>query len=191
MQMSLRQMLLRSGFVRREDGVVAIEAMVMMPLMFLTFMALFVTFDAYRQYAVHQKAAYVVSDMISRETMPINSAYIDGTHQICDTLTQREQNSSIRVTVVRFDAAANEMVLEWSETPGGLSDRDDASVNDWTTLLPRMVNGEEMIVVETWARYTPPFRAGIGSQEITNFIFTRPRYAPQIDFDDGAGGLNS
>ena len=93
MQMSLRQMLLRSGFVRREDGVVAIEAMVMMPLMFLTFMALFVTFDAYRQYAVHQKAAYVVSDMISRETMPINSAYINGTHQIFDTLTQREQTS--------------------------------------------------------------------------------------------------
>ncbi|KIN71976.1 TadE/TadG family type IV pilus assembly protein [Sulfitobacter guttiformis] len=188
---SIFQKLLLSKFVRREDGVIAIETMIMLPLMFLTFMALFTTFDAYRQYAMNQKAAYTISDMLSRETMAIDDAYIDGTQMIFEVMTRSRQQSSVRVTVVRFDGEENQMVLEWSESRGGLASRDNASVADWIEMLPQMVDGEEMIVVETWSRYAPAFRIGLGEKDVTNFIFTRPRYAPQIEFDDGQDELNS
>ena len=68
MKTSIRS-LLRCDFARREDGVIALEAMIMMPLLFWTFLALFSIFDTFRIYAANQKAAFTVSDAISRETI--------------------------------------------------------------------------------------------------------------------------
>jgi hypothetical protein len=46
-----------------------------------------------------------------------------------------------------------------------------------------MPDNESITVVETWTRYIPPFNIGIGERDIYNFIFTRPRYAPNITFN--------
>ena len=181
----IRKKLSGSHFARAEEGAIAIETMIMMPLMFWTFMALFSTFDTYRQYAIHQKAAYTISDMLSRETMPIDNDYIDGTHKIFDALTRTVQDSKIRVTVVRYDAVLEDIVVEWTETRGGVTDASFMANRDWAEVLPMMLNDEELIVVETYAKYDPPFRTGLGEKEINNFIFTRPRFAPQVEFDDG------
>ena len=173
--------LLRCDFARREDGVIALEAMIMMPLLFWTFLALFSIFDTFRIYAANQKAAFTVSDAISRETVPIDAAYLNGVHDMFEYLAMNNGQTAMRVSVIRFDAGNNTHELDWSQVRGyGHSALSDAQVAGWAGRLPVMVDNERIIVVETWSTFEPAFRTGLERQEITNFVFTRPRYAPQV-----------
>ncbi len=175
--------LMSAKFLRKEDGAVAIEAAIILPAVFLAFLAVFTVFDAYRQYAMHQKAAYTISDMISRETVPLDNQYLDGAHSLFDTLTRDPQQSSIRVSVLRFNEAEGSMVMDWTQSRGFAGQLNPNDVKDWDDILPKMVDDERIIIVETWAKYVPPFQTGMGTPEIHNFIFTRPRYAPQVLFE--------
>ena len=49
--------------------------------------------------------------------------------------------------------------------------------------LPVVPNNERLILVETWADYNPPFNVGINRQYLYNFVFTRPRFAPQVKYE--------
>ena len=46
--------------------------------------------------------------------------------------------------------------------------------------LPKMADGETLILVETKSVYNPPLNVGLGDLDIETFIFTRPRFAPQL-----------
>jgi hypothetical protein len=152
----------------------------MIPLIFFVVLSIFTLFDAFRQYTMHQKAAYTISDMISRETLPINGNYLNGAHALFDTLTRSPQDSTIRVSIVRYDSKNNIVKLDWSKTRGSATGLTNQNVRTWTDKLPIMVHNERMIIVETFANYVPPFQTGLVNREIANFIFTRPRYAPQV-----------
>ena len=173
-----------SRFSKEEDGSAALEASFMIPLMFFVVLSMFTIFDAFRQYAMHQKAAYTLGDMISRETLPIDASYLSGAHALFDELTRDPQESTIRVSVVRYDENNDIFKLDWSQTQGYATALSNHSVRNWTDRLPVMVHNERMIVVETFANYATPFNTGLGEREITNFIFTRPRYAPQVLWED-------
>ncbi|KIN73183.1 TadE/TadG family type IV pilus assembly protein [Sulfitobacter guttiformis] len=172
--------LLKARFTREEAGAAHIEAMVMIPLMFLVMISSITMLDLVRQHGAHQKAAFTIGDMISRETLPLDGDYLTGTHHLLNSLTRTPQDSSLRVSVVRYDATNKIMKLDWSKVTGGYTALSNQNVRNWTEKLPHMVHNERMIVVETFARYEPPFNIGLGTQEIDNFVFTRPRYAPQV-----------
>jgi Flp pilus assembly protein TadG len=178
---------LRSGFARSEKGSASIEAIFMIPLMFFCMISFMTLIDFTRQHGMHQKAAYAISDMISRETVPIDNDYLAGTHALMNTLTRDPQNSTVRLSVVRYDAVNDIFKLDWSKTSGFASPVSNHDVRDWTAKLPTMVHNERMIVVETSAIYEPPFQIGLGNQQIDHFIFTRPRYSPQILWQDVEG----
>lgn len=174
-----------SRFVKEEEGgVAALEAIIMIPLMFFVVISMFTIFDAFRQYSMHQKAAYTLGDMVSRETLPLDRDYLTGAHALFDELTRDPQESTIRVSVVRYDERNDIFKLDWSQTEGYAIPLENQTVRDWTEKLPIMVHNERMIVVETFAHYASPFNTGLGQREIQNFIFTRPRYAPQVLWSD-------
>lgn len=188
--MSLRNKItaMNRRFARDEEGSAAIEALVMMPLVFFVVISMFTLFDAFRQYTMHQKAAYTLSDMISRETVPLDDSYLTGAHALFDDMTRNPQDSSIRVSIVRYDENNDIFKLDWSRTQGYATELTNNGVRNWGDRLPVLVHNERIIVVETFANYAPPFDTGLGSRTIENFIFTRPRYAPQILWDDDGGG---
>ena len=97
--------LMRSRFAQREDGSVAIEAVIILPLLFMTFLSLFSIFDAFNQYSANQKAAYTVGDMLSRETAHVDNDYLDGTHQLFDYLTRSPQESALRISLLKYNLA--------------------------------------------------------------------------------------
>lgn len=175
---------LRGHFARDEKGSASIEMVIMIPLIFFVVLSIFTLFDAFRQYTMHQKAAYTLGDMISRETLPIDGDYMDGSLALFNTLTRDPQESTVRVSIVRYDSQNEIMKLDWSKTRGYATELTNQSVRDWTEKLPAMVHNERIIIVETFANYTPPFRTGLEQREIKNFIFTRPRYAPQVLWTD-------
>ena len=189
--MSVRNKLtaIKRKFSRDEEGGLAIEAIIMLPLMFFVVMSMFTLFDAFRQYTMHQKAAYTLSDMISRETVPLDSSYLTGAHALFDDMTRNPQESSIRVSVVRYDENNDIFKLDWSQTQGYSTPLSNQDVRNWGDRLPVLVHNERILVVETFANYAPPFETGLGSREIENFIFTRPRYSPQILWDDDGGSF--
>ena len=174
-------------FARGEDGTIAIEAMIILPVMFWAFLAMFSIFHTFHQYSVNQKAAYTIGDAISRETVPIDDAYLNGTHSLLAYLTAPSGGTSLRVSSLWFDAASNKFFTDWSQTRGGPQPLTDAMVANWHSVLPVMPDKERVIVVETWNIYDPPFKTGLEQREIHNRVFTRPRYAPQVLWNPGSG----
>ena len=43
-----------------------------------------------------------------------------------------------------------------------------------------MPDGEFIVITETWTKDKPPFNVSLGAQDIENFVYTRPRYAPRV-----------
>jgi len=52
-----------------------------------------------------------------------------------------------------------------------------------------MPHNERLTIVETFVKYDPPFNSGLSNHEITNFVFTRPRYAPRVLWYDAGSGV--
>lgn len=174
-------------FAKEEDGTFAVEFMVLFPLM--VFALLFVTdaFYGFRINTVNQKAAYTISDMVSRETQPINPAYLNGTLDLFEFLTDaHDYNPSIRLTAVKYDADQDEFELEWSQARGYLSAASQAEVASWSSQLPTMPDNEIIMVVETFQNFEPIFNIGFNERDIYNFVFVRPRYAPQVLYSTDA-----
>ena len=178
LSVSLRKRLGR--FASDQDANVAIEATIILPVMFWAYLTMFSIFDAYRQYTESQKAAYTISDLISRQTTPLDAAFIDSTRELFDTMTRTIDRPSVRVTIVKYDLDTDDYTVEWSESRGSFLALDDADIADWDSRLPVMPDEENVIIFETLSTYDPPFNTGLENQTISNFVFTRPRYAPQV-----------
>jgi hypothetical protein len=172
-------------FSRKEDGNIAVEALIIVPILFWAYLALFVIFDAYRQHSINQKAAYTIGDLVSRQSNAIDLAFLTGARTLFDTLARSSEQTSVRVTSVWYDQANDRYVRDWSQSVGTEIAATDEEVAGWANLLPVMPNFESITVVETWSRYNAPFTIGINNHDIHNFIFTRPRYAPNITWDNG------
>ena len=181
------QSALRGDFARREDGSVALETVILLPMLFWAFLSMFSIFDAFRQYAINQKAAFTIGDMISRETVPIDNDYLDGAQDLFDYLTRSRDEAMLRVTSIRYHADNNQYRPEWSQVRGDINPMNVGQVIQWGDRLPFMLDNETIMVVESWSSYDPPFNTGLENREIKNYIFTRPRYTPCILFDDGSG----
>lgn len=175
-------------FARRDDGNIALEAVIIAPVLFWAYMALFVIFDAYRQHSINQKAAYTIGDMVSREDRFLNQTYLDSTQRLFDSLARSAEQSSIRITEVSYDAPNDKYVKRSSRSVGSVPEATDEQVENWDTALPVMPDRENITVVETWSRYRAPFNIGIGDHDIHNFIFTRHRSSGRINWEEEDGG---
>ncbi|TMM55107.1 TadE/TadG family type IV pilus assembly protein [Sulfitobacter sabulilitoris] len=173
-----------SGFSRREDGSIAIEAVIILPLLFWAFLSMFSIFDAFRQYSVNQKVAYTIGDLMSRQTDPIDIKFLEGAQDMFDYMTYTGGASSLRLSVLAWNEADNVFTTDWSKAQGTKGPLTDADVAGWADRLPVMPDNERIVVVETWKDYTAPFATGLEKKTIENFIFTRPRYAPQVLWED-------
>ncbi|XDA96909.1 hypothetical protein AB1M95_12320 [Sulfitobacter sp. LCG007] len=167
-------------FSRGQDGSIAIEAVIILPAIFMALMVMLSTFDAYRQHAINQKAAYTIGDLISRQTTPMDSQFLIGARSLFDYLTRSSQPSSIRVTSVGWDADSGQFALDWSRSVGAKPQATSEDVREWKDRLPAMAEGDYITVVETWSEYDAPFSIGLQDEDIVNYIFTRPRYASPV-----------
>ncbi|MEL6465551.1 MAG: TadE/TadG family type IV pilus assembly protein [Pseudomonadota bacterium] len=173
------------SFREDERGSIAVETIIIIPILFWAYLAMFAIFDSYRQHSINQKAAYTIGDIISRETTPLDAEYLEGTRDILAYLTANaEQNVSVRITSVKYDADNDVYERDWSKAKGAHSALSNGQVADLAPMLPVMPDNEHVMVVETFVNYDPPFATGLENREIRNFVFTRPRYAPRVLYLD-------
>lgn len=176
------------GFARNTDGNVSVEFVLAMPMVFWAFMGVYVFFDGYRQSTVNLKAAYTISDLLSRETNAVNDDYIDSMHSLLQLLTRARSVTNLRVTVVRWNADDNRYYVDWSESRGFGGALTDATVSQFNDDLPVMPHLERVILVETRNVFVPLFNVGMDNKNLENFVFSRPRFGPKLDFEGPIGG---
>lgn len=174
-----------------ESGSFSIEAMLMFPMLTWGYIAMYTFFEGLREHNINLKAAYTVADLLSRETEVIDQSYLNGMNGIFGWLTRSNNAVSLRVTVVRYDADADNHVLEWSRgTNGRISLNQEQMRASLSPHIPILADADTAIVVETWAHYSPPIDMGMEAQDIYNVVVTAPRFAEQLRFDgvgDGTG----
>lgn len=178
---------LSAKFTGKEDGGVSVEAVLVFPLLIWAITATFVFFDAFKTLHVSQKATYTVADMLSRETAAVDDDYLTAMHEMFMYLSKDEAaTSSIRVTVVERgldDSGNEETTLVWSEGMNGVLPYANLSILE--DRIPLMMVGDQLVVVETEHEWAPTFAVGLASYRFREVGISRPRFAPQLCYDDG------
>ena len=147
-------------FGRDQSGSITVEFVLVMPILFWSFMAGYVFFDGYRQSAINLKAAYTISDLLSRETQAITPDYIDSMYALHKLLVRADSATTLRVTVVRWDEDDDKYYRDWSAARGGPDPLTNNDLGDLKSKLPVMSNGERVILVETSNTFVPIFAVG-------------------------------
>lgn len=169
------------AFGREDRGSVVVEALLVLPFMLWGYVGLFVYWDAFRSINTVQKAAYTVSDMISREMLTITPAYLTGMDTLIERLIDQTQDSSLRVTSVYFDQADQRNEVHWSMSPNSaLPALTNTTLQTLDDRIPAMSDGDFVVIVEVNVAYTPTFNVGVSNMTIQQFIVTRPRFVPRI-----------
>lgn len=176
-------------FGRDDEGNLVLEAVLVMPFMLWAYAGLFVYWDAFRSINAVQKAAYTVSDMISREQQTITPAYLAGMDTIIERLIDLDQDVSMRVTSVlcngqgedKCDETVGQNEVHWSVSPGGaMTPLTTTALQAMESRIPEMSDGDHVVIVEVTVSYTPSFNVGVSDMDIEQFIVTRPRFVPRI-----------
>jgi len=168
------------SFAADTKGSISVEFALSMPILFWAFMATYVFFDGYRQSAVNLKAAYTIGDLVSRETEVINDDYVDSMQSLLGELTSADSSVSLRLTVIRWDEGDDRYYVDWSVKRGYDLAMTDDTIGEIESRLPVMPDNERVILVETISVYEPFFDIGMEDRSMDNFVFTRPRFAPQV-----------
>ena len=169
-------------FRREEDASMTVEAVIMIPVLLWAFVSMFIFFDYFKAQSSAQKAAFTIGDMISRETDYINPTYISGARDLMALLSDTpKDDTSLRVTVVKYNATEDRYQRVWSRVRGsqfvGLTNTD---VKKMSNQLPVMVHNEQLILIETHTQYDQFSNIGLLDDSVQTFVFTRPRFAPQV-----------
>lgn len=176
-----------TGFARNTEGNMSLEALIFVPFLLVLLTATYSFFDAFRFKSLNTKAAYTISDALSRQTDAVTADYLDGMVETLKFLTRSENQYSLRVTTVQYDADAGVHLIKWSEGRGKFEGMGASELTTLASQLPSMLDNETIIVVETHTSYETPFvTQGFLTDELFyNFTVARPRFAPQLVWAEG------
>ena len=181
---TLRRLRIRlARFARDNRGSITIEAMLVLPLWIWGYTMSYMFFDAFREQTINLRAAYTISDMVSREADAVGPDYIDDLHDMFDYLTRSNHPTWIRVSSVYYDTTNKVYKRYWSySTSTDYPAHTDTTIKAEKDRLPNMLIGETVVLVETGMLYEPVLNVGLADMWYTNFIPTRPRFAAKVDY---------
>jgi hypothetical protein len=168
------------AFARDESGVMIAEFLILMPILIWGFIALVVYWDLFRTINTNQKAAYSISDLLSRQEVVTEEFVTTGLFEVLRFLVPNAQEPRIRITSFEFDEKTPEadpnawgddkFVLLWSRVAGDATNPESFEPEPFVeadlqpmheTVIPMMDDGKGAILVETWVDYTPRFDIGV------------------------------
>ncbi|MEM6635618.1 MAG: pilus assembly protein [Pseudomonadota bacterium] len=174
-------------FLADGQGTLSVETALVFPLLLWAYGGTFVFWDAFRAQNVNLKAAYTISDALSRETSAVNEDYLDGLNDIYAFLTDSNHPVRMRVTTIKWDEADNQFEVIWSEsTSESWAKHTIATLNANAHQIPAMASGDLAVLVETQMAYEP-FLSVVDARIFENFIVTRPRFGPQLVWENDDG----
>ena len=171
-------------FRRDQAGSMAVETMLMTPILVWFFIATLQYFDGYRSELIANKAALTIADMYSRETGYIDPNYLNGTQKLLRQLTLTEDNPSFRVTSFFWHERQKRYKVRWSRRRGDLGVLRTSDLAAIANRLPILSDQERALLIETKTAFTPKYGNGFGIMEGTGltkmdfrtFVITSPRF---------------
>lgn len=174
-------------WLRDTQGALAVETIIVFPILLGAFLALVVFFDVFRTQKVNVSATYTLSDLISRQVAPVTPTYLEGLHDIYDHISRANHATSLRVSSVYWNVIAEEYQVVWSYATRGGTPLGNAQLNESVDRLPVIPRADTVILMEAQMHYIPPFAQGLTARTFSHFVVTRPRFAPQIVFQPASG----
>ncbi len=206
------------NFARDTQGTMSVEAVLILPVLVWAFIAFTVMWDAYRVKNLAQRATYTVADIISRERSQIRRVFITNYLRVFRYATEASGNLNstnltttpqvLRVTSVMFSEGANNedgddgddvISVAWSKSTDAarLPEWTNATIDQIKDKIPAMLDGDNIVVVETRLRWEPKFTAQMASslmgggvstwmqsRDINTFTTVRPRFVPKVCYSD-------
>lgn len=164
-------------FGRSEAGSVMAETVIVLPILLWSFLALFVYWDSFRSMNTVQKAAYTISDTISREMVVLPTSYFDGLRNVMEVMIDSDQDIRMRVTSFTYDEDELKYKVMWSYSPGNaMQELTTADLESLKFRLPNMADADYATILETEVDYKPAFRVFMDDLTLQQFIVTRPRF---------------
>jgi hypothetical protein len=209
------------NFFSETRGSMAVEAVLILPVMSLMFIFFNVYWDAYRTKNLAQKATYTIADIISRERAQIVPNYAKSfvrvfnyAAEVPGTLNVTNYGTSaaiIRVTSVTFTDGEDEaddgqvnMVWSISSDPLRMPEWTNDTIAEIAGQIPAMLDGDNIIVVESRMRWQPKFTAAMAAdllgesstgwfteRDIETMATVRPRFVPRVCFSNNVVGAGS
>ncbi len=176
-----------SSFLKSEVGSQSIELVVMAPLLVWTICAMLAFTEEFRVRAMAVDATAVIADTLSRQTTPINQAYLEGLRSVAGQLTRYGDNVGLRVTQLRCSERCDNpsrrvLHVVFSKGVGIQQDLDDSDFERgaFRDRLPLLAQGDRVILVETAFTHKPIFNVGLKESQIEMSQTTRMRFAPRL-----------
>jgi hypothetical protein len=176
-------------FIRDERGSLAIEMVLIAPMLIWTIVAMYSFWDTFRTRNAFQKATHTVSNIISRtkKASSLTVTDIGGYHALMNHLILIDAPVSIRVTQYTYTALTDTYKVDWSchrgaFFPSKLTNANLASMKAST--LPIMANADSHILLETRMSYQSPFDLNFmwfgdetltGAYDFYEIVSERPR----------------
>lgn len=169
-------------FATRTSGSMTVEALFIVPVMAMGMSGFYAFWDAYKTQNVVQKAAYAVSDMLSREMIPATPAFLNGLEQTLEYLIN--DDARIRVTSIRrvSDGPLGLTGLDvlWSYSPNNVMvPLVEATLTEVEAEIPMMAIGSNMIIFEVQVPYAPVTEI-LQLDTINETVAMRPRFLPTL-----------
>lgn len=152
-----------------EQGSMAIELLLVTPILVWVFLSTFVYFDVFRVETNSVRATITLAEMFSREDL-VDGGFLNGARAALRELTFEEANPDFRVTVYRYRASDDSFRRVWSRNRGmgsNLTNTDLAALKA-AGRLPPMDEFDHNVYIETRTQYDAPFNIGLGPFVVTN-----------------------
>jgi hypothetical protein len=164
-----------------EEGATTVEFLLVMPLVVFWFAGTFTFFDAYSEWTRSVKATYTVADVMSRQ-FEMEENYEDDMNSLfASIMGENSNNTYVRISSIeRTDDAYH---IDWTCASGMHS----GYINDDeipTALIPNILNGEAVIIVESYMDFVP-FQDYIGltAKTLTKKVVISPRFTSKLERD--------
>lgn len=163
-------------FLGDERGSIAVEGMLVLPMLVWVYLGTYVFFDAYRAQSINVKAGYTIGDIVSRESGFVTPEYMDSLYQMQGVLTDTMEPRTLRVTAFRYVAATDTYQVRWSEARGpGIGRHTTGSLAALRGQLPVMADNRVGILTETTVSYEPRYDVGLDPFVFQDLTVTQPR----------------
>lgn len=168
-------------FLFDEAGSITTEFVLWIPLLMTWFMLSVVLYDANKNRNDAAKAAYTISDLLSRKK-EVDNAYLAQLKALEDNLLPRTADShTLRLTSLRFIDGNYEVV--WSKAMGGGSPLTSEQINP--DAFPTTADTDSLIVTELDVPYFPIADwVGISAKTWSFDVVSEPRWANPLQKTD-------
>jgi hypothetical protein len=192
--MSARTFLARAAerFRRDDRGMILVEFIIALPLLVWGYIGMITYYDAFRTLNELGKATFTVGDLLTRQQVPVDNAFLEGLADIVEYTTRDGEDVALRFTRVDLDINTLQPVVIWSYSPRGrrpvmatadLTDFEDQIPRMYDPTVPGLPPRESLVLVESWLEYTPlarGFDIGLTNKTFAVFEPFEPRYTDGI-----------